>query len=235
MANGGVMINFIVCDDNKEILQLINKIINKIMFKTKIGYEVFQYIDYNQIKNYNKNNVIYILDIEVGNISGIDIARRIRLKDYKSPIIFLTSHGELANTIIEDDIMFLSFINKFNNMEKRLEQAIKTAVNILNNNQVVEIIDKDTTYYIDQNDVYYIKSEKLSKKSIIKTTNELKVNKTLKELEQLFPNLIRSHKSCLVNKSKITQISKEKNCIRFSNGEVIYLLSNNYKKDLLIG
>ena len=85
------MINIIICDDNKKDLTRISKIVKS--FFNNIEYKLHLFNDYddnfNFIVNSNLENKIYILDIEVNERSGIDAARYIRNKDYKSYIIFL--------------------------------------------------------------------------------------------------------------------------------------------------
>ena len=72
------MINFVVCEDNKIILEKNVEIINKTMFNNNINYRIYKFEDYtNDFKNiiYNSDIKIYILDIELNKTSGIDIAR----------------------------------------------------------------------------------------------------------------------------------------------------------------
>ena len=42
------MINFIICDDNKKINENINKIVDKVMMKTKLEYHKHNFLDYNK-------------------------------------------------------------------------------------------------------------------------------------------------------------------------------------------
>ena len=61
------MINFIVCDNNKHILENVVATIDNIMMKNNISYKVFPFSEYNN--NFKskveakKANTIYILDI----------------------------------------------------------------------------------------------------------------------------------------------------------------------------
>ncbi|MBS7021287.1 MAG: response regulator, partial [Firmicutes bacterium] len=112
------MINFIVCDNNEKIVENVVKVIDKVMIKNNIAYKNHKFVDYNQefmseMKQHGTNK-IYILDIEVNNKSGIDIARMIRKDDLNSAIIFLTSHNELAECVVTNVIMPLGFVCKFN-------------------------------------------------------------------------------------------------------------------------
>ena len=104
------MINFIVCDDNKNILNNVKKIIEKAMMNNDTNYEIHKFDDYDskfkEIMGKKIPNKIYILDIETPTSSGIDIARKIRNIDYNSIIIFLTAHEELCYTILQKEFLF---------------------------------------------------------------------------------------------------------------------------------
>ena len=87
------------------------------MMKNNLSYKVHLYSDYNKsfIKMINQNlsNKIYILDIETPSESGINMARKIREKDIDSIIIFLTSHYELGPALLDEELMFLTFVSKY--------------------------------------------------------------------------------------------------------------------------
>ena len=125
------MINFIVCDNNKHILENVVKTIDNIMMKNNIAYKTFPFLEYNKHfeskVNAKKANTIYILDIHVNQTSGIDIARKIREKDQQAIIIFLSRYHQLVETIITQDIMPLTFISKYKDYQKRLYKVIDNA------------------------------------------------------------------------------------------------------------
>ena len=146
------MINFIVCDDNKEVLKKVEKIINNSMMDNDMGYEIHLFKDYDskfkEIIKAKKPNKIYILDIETPTSSGIDIARKIRNIDYNSTIIFLTAHEELGYTILQKEFLFLSFINKYDNYEPKLTRVLKTALKRMNSNQMLKYTQHGIIYTI---------------------------------------------------------------------------------------
>ena len=77
--------------------------------------------------------MIYILDIEIpDSISGIDIARKIRKKDWNSIIIFVTSHVEMGYEALKAQIMLLDFICKQNDCSNSLIKTLKKAINKVN-------------------------------------------------------------------------------------------------------
>ena len=230
------MINFIICDDNDVIRKNLEETINKIMMKNNFEYKIHSFNDYNKsfINTMQKLllNKIYILDIETPSESGINIARKIREKDIESIIIFLTSHYELGSVLLEDEIMFLTFISKFNNSDDRMISAINKAIQMLGQKQAIRFEDHGVLYTIPISDILYITHDSVSRKSIIKTDyTEFYISKTLTEMCNIVDSrFVRTHKSCLVNKDRIAVLDKKKSLITFDNGTNINLLSSSYKE-----
>ena len=126
------MINFVVCEDNKIILQKNMDIINKIMFKNNNDYRIYPFTEDNddlqEVIKKDIENKIYILDIELENISGIDIARQIREKDKKSIIIVSTTYVEYLPHTIKNKLLLFDFISKFENYEENLSLSIQKSI-----------------------------------------------------------------------------------------------------------
>lgn len=232
------MVNVIICDDNDKDRKNIIQIVNNFMNKNNIEFEIHVYKDYDksfeEMINSNIPFKIYLLDIETPSASGIDIARRIRSKDVDSVITFLTVHEELGNTILKNDLMFLSFINKFDNLKLRLSKSLKKSLELLNHKSIIKFNDRNTIYTLDMNDILYLTKESFERKTIIKTDYaEFKVNNTLTEIvEMLDDRFIQTHRSCYINNDRKSCIDKTKRIIYFDNGESTDLLSDKYRKVL---
>lgn len=232
------MINVIICDDNKNDCSKAVKIIDEFMKSKKLEYKKHVFNDYNQkfisIINQRLTLKIYLLDIETPSESGIDIARRIRKNDVDSVIIFLTGHEELGNVILKNDLMFLSFINKFDNFEERLTKSLSKALNLLKTKKVLRIIDRNISYTIDINDILYVTKDSFERKTVIKTdNNEIKVNKSLNEvINMLDGRFIQTHRACFINNDRKVRINKTDKIITFDNGDTIDLLSDKFKKEV---
>lgn len=126
------MIDFVVCEDNKIILQKNVDIINKTMFNNNINYRVYQFINKDnklqELINDNKVIKIYILDIELENTSGIDIAREIRKNDKNSIIIISTTYIEYLPFALKNKLMLFDFVSKFEDYENNLSNVITKAI-----------------------------------------------------------------------------------------------------------
>lgn len=234
------MLNVIICDDNQRDLFKVETIIDKFMKRNKYEYNKHIFKDYNEsFMNIIKSKLpfkIYILDIETPSRSGIDVAREIRKKDLESIIIFLTGHDELGRVILQNDLMFLSFVNKFDNIENRLSNILYKAINIIKYKKIIKIEEGNNTYIIDINDIIYFSKDTFSRKTTIKTDyTEYCVRKSLLDICDLLDDrFIRTHRACIVNKNRISRIDKVNKIIYFDNGYSTDLLSDKYKKEMNI-
>jgi DNA-binding LytR/AlgR family response regulator len=159
----------------------------------------------------------------------------IRKKDYESIIIFVTSHEHLGQLILKRNIMCLTFINKFDDLSKELEDALKEALNFLNVDKILRIEDTGVSYVIRVNSILYVTTDSADRKTIIKTdSTEYRVKMTLSEVKKrLGSRFVQSYRSCFVNESRIEKVDCRKKTITFDNGLVIDLLSDTYRKGLL--
>ena len=228
------MINFIICDDKVEILSSVKEIIAKVMMKNNYAYKIHSFTEYDQefykVMNQRLSNKIYILDIETKHSSGIDVARKIRIKDVNSVIIFLTSHDELGSVLLRDEIMFLTFINKLDNYKKRLASAIRKSVQVIGKSKILRFEHHGAIFTIPEKDILYITRDAVERKIIIVTdTTEFKLSKSLNEMLNLLSNdFVQSHKSCIINKSRINMVDKRNKCIIFDTGVKLEFLSRKY-------
>ncbi len=233
------MINFIVCDDAKKYREMVEKVIDTYMMKNKLEYKIHIFEDYNkqfmQIVESKLPFKVYILDIETPSKSGIDIARIIRMKDVDSVLIFLTGHQELGHVVIKNDFLFLSYINKFDNCEKRLFNSIDKALKMFKIKSIVRFKDNGVVYTIPQDDILYITRDSVDRKCIIVTDyNEFKVGKTLNELKAMLnDNFVKTHRACIMNTKRILSFSKSQKRVVFDNGMTSDLISTRFDKELI--
>lgn len=231
------MIEFVLCDDNERFLKKVEDVVINVMIKNDISYKTKTFIDYDDdflsCVRERKLLRIYILDIETPNGSGIDMARLIRKRDIDSIIIFLTGHEELGETILKSNLLYLSFINKFDGFESKLADAINESLKYISVKKILRFKDSGIVYTISCNDILYITTDSVARKSIIKTDySEFKVGKTLIELKSLLNNnFIQTHRACLVNKNRVTSINKK--IITFDNGDSIDLVSSRFNLEEL--
>lgn len=218
--------DFILCDDLAYILEEEKRILEKVMFQTNYKYQIhlFQKYDQKFMEMTNKKNClkIYILDIEVNGISGIDIARQIRQKDNTAIIIFLSQYERKYKDIIfQATIRYYQFINKRNmaSLGPCIEQLIKE----IKTTNILAFDQKGEVYTIRESSILFITTNKHLRKTIIATDyDDFYVTKTLNELQELLTNdFIRTHNSYIVNRKRVIHYSFKKKTITLDNHVVL--------------
>lgn len=233
------MLRFIICEDNKDFLSRLNNIVNKVMMPYNFEYKISKFTEYNKeveelIKRKNEQKV-YVLDIELGDISGLEIASEIREHDLESIIIFVTSHGECKNDIFYSRLLAIDYIPKDRLWADRFESTIEYTVKAINKRRVLTFEFNYNSYRVPFDDILYIEKVQDNQKCIINTEsgNQFEIITTISELvKKLGPSFFQSHKSCIVNVEKIKKINYADNTITFTNNKCVYLLSNRKKKQL---
>jgi two-component system response regulator AgrA len=228
------MLNFIICDAEKQSREMIEHLVSSYMMKNKIEYRTHVFNDYDdkfiKIVETKMPFKIYILDIETPTRSGIDIARIIRKKDVDSVLIFLTGHQELSQIVIKNDFLFLSFINKFDNCQTHLNKALDKALKIFKVKQTIRFKDNGILYAIPLEDILYITRDSIDRRTIIVTDyNEFKVSKNLSYLESMLnDNFVKTHRACLINKKRVVSYNSSKRIAFFDNGTSTDLISTRF-------
>lgn len=230
---------FILYDDKEEFRKRSESIIERVARETDSQYEIKEFStfdkNFEKLINNDKNNKIYIMDIEVpGSLSGIEVAKKIRKSDWNSVIIMVTSHTELGYEALKAQIMLLDFISKYHDWEKNLTSALGKAISQIDNKKILILESGGITYRVHTADVLYIVKDPVERKCTIKTTyDEIVVVKGITEIgKMLDQRFYLSHRSCYINLEKIRSINWKTNTIYFTNGESIDYLSRDRKKGL---
>ena len=233
------MLRFIVCEDNKDSLGRLCTIINKVMMPYNFEYKINKFAEYNKElgelikKKYEQK--VYILDIELGDISGLEIASEIRENDLESIIIFVTSHDKYKNDIFYSRLIAVDFIPKDKIWPERFESTMHYLVKTMNKRRILAFEFNYNSYRVPFDNILYIEKLQEIQKCIIytETGEEYEINATISGLiKKLGPGFFQSHKSCIVNVDKIKQVNYSDNTITFINRQCLYLLSNRIKKQL---
>lgn len=233
------MLRFIICEDNKDFLNRLSNVINKVMMPYNFEYKINKFTQYNKeveelisIKNEIK---IFVLDIELPDVSGLEIASLVREDDFESVVIFVTSHLEFKSDIFYSRLLAMDYISKDKLWEDRFFNTVDYAVKSLNKRNVLMFEYNYNTYRIPFSSILYIEKLSDNKKCVIYTIDgkSYYIVATISGLlKKLGPNFYRSHKSCVINLDNVKKINYLDNTITFSNDSCAYLLSNRNKKGL---
>ena len=156
------MYKIALCDDSKEYLEFLKQKVQNIILQKDMKVVVECYNDSDLLaEKIEENNGYdaYILDVEMPNVSGIELAEKIRKYSQNSYVIFVTAHASYA--IEGYGINVLSYVLKsmidtelVRAMEKLFERFSRQG------NGKIYVIQNQRKYVrLLQNDIMYIYKE----------------------------------------------------------------------------
>ena len=217
------MLRIAVCDDEKELTESNKAILEAVLKEVGVTGEITTYTDSrNLLYDITEDNFHYDLllsDIEMPNISGMELAEKIKPFLPEIRIIFITSHIEYAIDAFE--LSIFRYVPKADT-EKRLPTAIKDAVSLIN-------LEADKSYTIQVKgrfekipfrDILFI--ERDGKNAAINTTDG--ISKVRKSLQAVFDELnseefIFIDRGYIVNLIHVMQVKN--NTAVLKNGTVL--------------
>lgn len=236
------MINFVVCDDNKNFSRIMKTIIEKVMINYEQEYKIVQFEEYDsKFEEYIRKDLgfnVYFLDIKTKHGSGLDAARIIREKydDWVSILIIVTSHEEYRYEALSNRLYLMDFINKLDNCEEKIIEDIKKSMNNYNKRYKSLTYEYNHIFHkIEFRNIISIEKEPESKRCIIKTTyGKSYIQGTLNQVKtKLDKRFIKVHRSLIINKDKITKFDRKNNEIEFIDGTHTTNVARDKKKELL--
>lgn len=205
------MINVGICDDDLIFATKIETMLIKISKSQLIEMNIEVYSDgcelWNDIQNRNTFDLLY-LDIEMLQVNGIDVARKIREKDMDVIIIYISSYENYFIQLFE--------VEPFRFIKKPVDEKIfydyfnKAYNRILGSDLYFEYKFNKVLYKIMLKDVLYFESSgRLIKKKGKDENGKFygKLNMLEKKLENGKISFLRIHQSYLVNYRFIKEIS----------------------------
>ena len=231
--------SFIVVEDDKKTQETIKDVLRRVIISKDNTINIKYFTKYTSelktIIDDNSTRKVYIMDIELETkTSGIEIAKMIREKDWESEIIFITSHDKMFETVYRSVYQVFNFIEKFYDMEKRLEKDIELIFQKNFDNKMLCISNRNVDLQIFYRAITHITRDKEERKVLVHTdTNVFKLNMNLNDIVNLLDDrFIQVHRSCIANRQRVHEWNWPKNYFLLDNGGKVEYLSKKYKKDV---
>ena len=219
-----------VCDDEWTATKQISAYLDEISKDTKDEYITYYYHSGEELlENLPSDVQIFILDIQMGNLSGMDVAHILRDQGIDAYLFFVTSKIEYAlegyevhaYSFFRKPLSFVSF--------KRNILEVCDQIKAKHIKPMIQLKGESTDTYLIE-DILYI--EVLKHTTTIYTSNEAKSynNEPISQLEERLSDyhFFRCHKSYLINLNHIVNYTID--TITLDNGDEIPL-SKHRKKD----
>jgi len=227
------MLNFVLCDDNVNILNRLEKMLENIF--TKNGYDasvVFKSDNADDILDFIEHNVTDVLMLDINlksNKSGLELAEEIRKRKKNAYIIFTTGHLEYA--MVAYKYKTFDYLPKPITTD-RLEDTIARLFEDANevSKKYIKIDNKNTI--VDESEIQYIKRDGM--KLVFHTlSRDYDTYSSFNKFQDNLPDTyIRCHKSYIANINQIKDVEPVSGTITFKDGHTCDI-GPKYKKDFM--
>lgn len=204
------MIRIAICDDEPDSILRNKEILQACTGRMKCIADMITYTNGEMLlSDILEDDFFYdliLLDIEMPNISGMDIVQSIKPRLPNVRVIFITSHIKYA--IDSFELSIFRYVPK-DDLEKRLTYAVSDALKLimLENHKNYLVVTANRMEKVSFQDILYIQRD--GKNSAITTFHGvIKVRKSLQNvLEELdAEEFIFIERGCIVNLMQVTQI-----------------------------
>ena len=201
------MLNFIICDDNLNILDRLEKLLENIFIKNNYDATVsFKSDNIDDVLNYMDNNKVDVLLLDINlksNQTGLELAEAVRKKDKNVYLIFTTGHLEYA--MVAYKYKTFDYLAKPITYD-RLEDTVKRLFEDINGlpKKYIKLDNKNTI--VDASEILYIKRDGM--KLIFHTSSrDYDTYSSFAKLDDKLPeNFVRCHKSFVINLNNVKNV-----------------------------
>lgn len=216
-----------ICDDNSKdseyVSSLVKKWFNEKNLLTKI--EIFNSAEsflfqYSLDKNYD----ILLLDIEMGKMDGVTLAKEIRKNNKTVQIIFITGYSDYIAEGYE--VAALHYLMKPVNENKLYEVLNRACEKINQNEKSLNLMFYGEMVLVPLHEIKYITVHQ--NYVTVFANNEYTIKKTLGEIEKsLDERFIRVGRALIINITYISKVTKSE--VHLLDGSVLPLPRGAYE------
>lgn len=227
------MIRIAICDDDTSAVSLHENVVKSSLQTCGIGYEIVTYTrGRNLLSDITDDHFFYdllLLDIEMPDITGMELSETLKPYLPNVKIIFITSHVEYAIDAYE--LSIFRYVPK-HDLEKRLAAAVADAARLieLEAGQEYTIQTNSRLERIPYKEIYYIQRDGRNA-SIVSSAGTSRVRKSLQQVyEELdAPEFLFIDRGYIVNIIQIMKVSAGMAFLK--NGEQL-LISRSHLQEV---
>lgn len=204
------MFSIALCEDNSLQREELKNNLSKVLDEIGVEYKLLTFeTGEDLLREYPENLDMLFLDIQMGELTGMETARKVRKYDDKVEIIFITALWDYIQKGYE--VRAFRYLIKPVKFKELQEQVTACVENILHKRYTyITIKDKNNVLKIRTEDILFL--ETFERKVIIHTNSQDYIVKmSMNKLEKGLNNkgFFRCHTSYIVNLIKIEEIKKD--------------------------
>lgn len=221
-----------ICDDCESDALLARDLIKKSLKDIHVAANIVCYNCAEDVKSklfeHKESLDILILDIDMPEVSGMELTEELRTNNMNLIIIFLTNHEEFVFKAIE--FQPFRYIRKIR-IEAEMPLAILSAVKVIESKRDKQIIlnTDDGEMKVMLSEIMYFETEKRKIAVHLQNGKKLFVNKKISEVQKMVnkEKFIMIHRCCVVNADYIRNISDS--IVILDNNEKLIVSRPRYK------
>lgn len=215
------MINILVCDDDRNILEQVSSLVNDWGKRNSLDFSIDTKACGDFITDSNALYDIAFIDIEMPGINGLELAEKIKKNNPDVIVIVITSFQNYLDSAMK--IHVFRYLSKpidterfYNNFAEAIEGYNKLS-------KTITVESKGEINLVKTSDILYIENLKHGSKIITKKDEyktSIKPKEWLKIINQ--PNcFVYSHTSIIVNLQNVVGLAKDAVSLNKGNGQKI--------------
>ncbi len=217
-----------ICDDTEIDRNFIKDIVTDWANKSGVKPEIHMFssaeeflFEYEDCKDYQ----ILLLDIEMGQMDGVSLAKELRKTNDSAQIVFITGYSDYIAEGYE--VSALHYLMK-PVREEKLSEVLDRAVSKLGKDEKALMLESGgETNLVPIYRIRFI--DVRGNYTTVHADREYTIKKTLSDVEkELDERFYRVGRSCIVNLTQISKVTKTD--IFFNSGETVPLPRGSYEK-----
>lgn len=229
------MLYVAICDDNKPMLDFLNRKLGEIFVETAIQCEFSSFLsggDFLLSHTQHPFDIVF-LDIVMPDIDGFEAAKQIRVLSRDTYIIFITTESSLVYDSFDFQPFYFIPKNKLKITEDKLRYVVnKLSLHITVNEKIVIEGAYDSKKIVSPNEILYIKSNLNNVEYHFLNGTKYTVRGKLSDIQFSLSTLLfaRTHSRFIVNMKNIDTVDYPNMELRLINGETVGI-SRSHKKE----
>jgi len=241
------MLHVFICEDNPQHRARMEAIVRKHISTEDCEMELVlsagcptDILDY--LETHSDTNGFYFLDVDLQHdISGIELAAKIRNVDTHATIVFITTHEELSYLVFKHKIEAMDYIIKDRpaDIEERMTECMLVAYRRYletraSKRKHYSVRVGDHVWNIPFDEILFFETDSSARHQIILHTKDSRIRFRgfINEIAKTNPDFYLCHRAYLVNTKNIKHINTSQRVAEMVNGEVV-LIANRKIKELL--
>jgi len=222
----GNPIRFAICDDETQQTAYLRTIVQNWAANQNINATIAEFTSAEAfLFDWKPNSFdILLLDIQMAEMDGMDLAKKVREKDNRAAIIFITGYDKFMH--MGYDVSALHYLLKPVSEEKLHDVLTKARQGLAVTARMITLNTVDGTVRVATDDIIF--AEMFSHYAEIHTTTQvLRVKIKMSELEELLgEGFFRPHRSYIAGLAHVDGVSRAG--MKMSGGRVLPISRNLY-------